>query len=105
MKTTDVLQEDVPNLVRESDSVSLSEADWALAKKRFASLSPLFDLRNVPKKKAREASLQLGIDSRTVYRMISRFRASGGLLSSLIRRASSGGAGKGRLSDEVEAII
>ena len=95
---------DSPAPVYDSDLVTLSVQDWEEAKRRAAVIGPLATLDEIPVRLAQQASEQLGLSPRTIYRLLQRYQASGGLLTSLVRRQSAGGRGKGRLAPDQEAV-
>lgn len=85
--------------------VHLPDKIWQEAERRAAMIRPLVTMSAVPATLAREVAIKLSISERTVYRLIQRFRQSGGLLTALAPNVSSGGRGKSRLSPLVEQII
>ncbi len=94
-----------PSPVPTSDLVRLPSSAWAEAKRRAAVIHPLAALDVVPTERAQHAAEHLHVSPRTIYTLIKRYRASGGLLTSLVRRRSSGGRGKGRLPPPQEAVM
>lgn len=91
--------------IPESGVLRPSEQAWAEAKRREAIIAPLAAMAVVPADAAREAAATLGLTQRTVYALLKRYRASGGLLASLAPNRPSGGRGKGRLPAAAERII
>jgi len=96
---------DGPSRVYASDLVSLSARDWQEAQRRAGVIRPLAALDAMPAALAQQAAEQLGLSQRTIYSLRQRYRASGGLLTALVRRQSGGGRGKGRLAPGQEAVI
>lgn len=85
------------------DLSEVSTEDWAVAEFRFSILKPLIE--GSGNDRAYEtAANQAGVHVATIYRWLADYQASG-VLSALIPTKRPGGAGKGRLSAEVEAII
>jgi putative transposase len=85
--------------------VRLSSEQWQQAKRRESIIRPLAELMTVPTVKATQAAKELNLSVRHVYTLISRYRDSGGLLTSLVPTAPKGGRGNSRLSPVVEEII
>jgi putative transposase len=94
-----------PSTVCASDIVRLSSRAWEEAQRREAVIAPLAAQPVVPDPLACEAAEALHLSRRTIYTLIDRYRASGGMLSSLARHPPTGGRGKGRLSPALEGII
>lgn len=89
----------------ENGIVHLSHDAWKEAEHRANLIRPLAAMTIVPVVLAREVAVNLSVSSRTVYKLIQRFRDSGGLLTSMASITSSGGRGKSRLPSIVEQII
>ena len=70
-----------PSTVGASAIVRLSASAWDDAKRRAAVIAPLAATRVVPAPLAQEAADALGLSRRTIYTLIERYRASGGMLS------------------------
>ncbi len=96
---------DGPAHVHASDLVSLSARDWQEAQRRAVVIRPLAALHAMPADLAQQAAEQLGLSQRTISTLLQRSRASGGLLTSVVRRRSSGGRGTGRLAQGQEAVM
>jgi putative transposase len=94
-----------PLTVCASDIVHLSSSAWDEAKRREAVIAPLAAQAVVPDHLACEAAEALHLSRRTIYTLIERYRASGGMLSALAPHPPTGGRGKGRLSPGLEGII
>jgi putative transposase len=87
------------------DLATVSEANWAEAKRREAVIRPLAEQPTCSKAQARTAAQALGLAERRIYMLIHAYRYSGGLLTSLVPGKTDGGRGKSRLSGEQDAII
>lgn len=87
------------------DLATVSAAQWTEAKRREALIRPLSALGICPVTQAEAAAQELSVSSRRIYTLIHDYRASGGLLTSLIPDRSKGGKGKSRLSGAVKEII
>ena len=83
----------------------MSDVDWAEARRREAVIRPLAEGGMCPLPHAEAAAQALGLSARHIYTLIQNYRASGGLLTSLIPGRSRGGQGKSRLSRGVDHII
>ena len=83
----------------------LSEKAWEIGKKRHQVLEPLLKLSEIPKSKIQEVCKELGLSSRTIFRLIKRYKDAGGTIISLVPHTSSGGDGKFRLDQKIEIII
>jgi putative transposase len=92
-------------LLVDNGIVQLPNKLWQEAERRSALVRPLAEMDLVPAHLAQDVAKELSISQRTVYRLIKRFRESGGLLTSLVPSPSSGGRGKSRLLPVVEQII
>jgi len=95
---------DTPPFV-ERGLLTLPGAAWELANRRAHFIAPLAALDNVGHQAVDEAAEQLGLSRRQVYVLIRRYRQGMGLVTDLAPGQSSGGKGKGRLSEPVERII
>lgn len=85
--------------------LTASENALAVAARQAAVVGPLAALPRVGSDLIEDAARQLGISRRQVYVLIRRWRAGEGVASDLLPGRSHGGRGKGRLPDEVEAIV
>ena len=85
--------------------VNLSDRQWEEAKRREAVIRPLAERQTVPAAVAKEAAAKLNISERHIYTLVSRYRASNGLLTSLVKMSPSGGRSKSRLPQVVEDVI
>ena len=63
--------------------VHLPDKIWQEAERRAAMIRPLATMSTVPATLAQEVAMKLSISERTVYRLIHRFRQSGGLFVSI----------------------
>ena len=91
-----------PKPERELEEVS--EADWIYARRCLEIIKPLLVRQKRGSNIADQISLESGVSRATLYRWL-RFYRNTGLLSSLLPIKRNGGRGKGRLPDEIEAII
>ena len=93
------------SLVIERGLVTLSDQEWEQARLRAQVIAPLAALTVVSHLAADAAAEQLGLSRRQIYVLIRRYRQGAGLVTDLAPGKSSGGKGKGRLSDPVERVI
>ncbi len=93
------------SLVIERGLATLSDEKWEHARRRAQVIAPLATLSTVSHAEADAAAAQLGISRRQVYVLIRRYRQGTGLITDLAPGISSGGKGKGRLSEPVECVI
>lgn len=89
----------------ENGTARLPEKLWQEAERRATLIRPLAAMPIIPAMLAQDVAIKLSLSQRTIYRLIQRFRESGGLLTSLATNPSSGGRGKSRLPQIVEQII
>ena len=92
-------------IIPEQGLLSLSAAAWDEAKRRAPVIVPLAAQAMVPTAAAGNAAGQLGLSTRSVYELIRRYRACGGLLSALAPMPHTGGRGGTRLAQPVEQVI
>lgn len=88
-----------------TDLSQIAEQDWNEAQRRSVVVRPLLDFKHCPRKKAREAAVELGLSERQVYRLIQRLREFGGELTALLPGGSNGGRGKQRLAAPRENLL
>lgn len=91
--------------IAEQGVLTLPDAAWERARQRMDVVGPLAALDLVGHQAADDAAHSLGLSRRQVYVLIRRARQGSGLVTDLARGQSSGGKGKGRLSEPVELII
>ena len=91
--------------IAEQGVLTLPDAAWEQARQRMDVVGPLATLDFVGHQAADDAAHSLGLSRRQVYVLIRRARQGSGLVTDLARGQSSGGKGKGRLSEPVELII
>jgi putative transposase len=87
----------------DADLTSISDADWAEAKRRYDIIRPLLSMRRTTEGVAEQARAA-GVHLSTIYRWIDTYQRDG-RLSSLIPTKRPGGRGKSRLPPETEAIL
>jgi putative transposase len=81
----------------------IKDEDWAKAQLRYSIILPVLNDRgngDLVKLLSKENK----IDASTIYRWLEKYETTG-LISSLVKEVSTGGKGKGRLPEEIEAII
>jgi len=85
--------------------LTMPDAVWELARRRAEVIAPLAGRSTIGRRAADEASRELGISRRHVYLLIQRYREGSGVVTDVAPGHSSGGQGKGRLPERVEAVI
>lgn len=98
------LEED-PERIAERGTLLLSAQARQEAQRRFPVIAPLAAQEVVSAVDARAAADLLGISSRTIYALVARFRASGGVMNSLAPGKPSGGRGRSRMPARVDDIV
>lgn len=92
--------------MKEQGVLTLTDAEWSLAKQRSDVIEPLAKLDVVGRAGVEEASKLLGVTTRQVYKLIRRCRMGSGLVTDLARgRPPAGGKGKARVAPEIERVI
>lgn len=91
--------------VAELGVLTASAEEWSVAVRRAEVIGRLAREPQVRIAEADEAAAELGISRRQVYGLLKRWRAGSGLASDLLARRSSGGRGRGRIPEEVEALL
>lgn len=91
--------------VAELGVLTASAEEWSVAVRRAEVIGRLAREPQVRIVEADEAAAELGISRRQVYGLLKRWRAGSGVASDLLARRSSGGRGRGRISEEVEALL
>ncbi|MEV0386048.1 Mu transposase C-terminal domain-containing protein [Nonomuraea sp. NPDC050643] len=91
--------------VAELGVLTASAAEWSMAARRAEVIGGLAREPQVRIAEADEAATQLGISRRQVYELLKRWRAGSQVASDLLPRRSSGGRGRGRLPEEIEALL
>ncbi len=86
--------------VAELGVLTASAEEWAVAVRRAEVIGRL-----AREQRVRVAAAELGISRRQVYGLLKRWRAGSGVASDLLPRRSSGGRGRGRLPEEIEALF
>lgn len=102
LSPTEVVSEEKPEPDRELEGVS--EKDWEFAKRALEIIKPLLVRQKRGSGLVEKVAQETGVSAPTLYRWLRYYRNTG-LLSSLLPAERGGGRGKGRLPDEVEAII
>jgi len=93
------------DIITESGAIRLSDAIWAKARYRAEVISEIAEKEVISTAVAAEAARKLDLSERTVYSLVRRWRESGGSITSLVSKGSSGGKGGSRLSTQVELLI
>ena len=91
--------------VVERGVLTASEEVWSVAVRRAEVIGRLAREERIGVRVADAATAELGISQRQVYVLLRRWRAGEGVVSDLLPRRSSGGRGRSRLPDEVEALL
>lgn len=79
--------------------------EWSLAVRRAEVIGQLARGQRVGIAAVDEAAAELGVSRRQVYELLRRWRTGSGVVSDLLPRRSSGGRGRARVSEEVEALL
>lgn len=97
----------MPNhdIITESGAIRLSDAIWAKARYRAEVIGEIAEKKVISTAVAAEAARKLDLSERTIYSLVHKWRESGGSITSLVSRGSSGGKGGSRLSTQVELLI
>nr|WP_307082898.1 Mu transposase C-terminal domain-containing protein [Arthrobacter agilis] len=97
--------DEVQGSVDERGLLTASDEAWSQAVRAAAVIGPLAALPRVGRSQVDDAAAALGVSYRQVYVLLNRWREGGGLVSGLLPARSSGGRGRTRLPDAVEAIV
>jgi len=89
---------------KDIDLLGIPETEWEEARARLDIILPMLTRQDRNSGLVNAISKESGHSPATLYRWRNDYKNSG-LLSSLLPTKRSGGQGKGRISDEVEAII
>lgn len=93
-------------LINGNGLLTMPDAAWELARRRAEVIASLAGLSIIGKQAVDEASRELGISRRHVYLLIKRYREGRGVVTDVGPGThSTGGQGKGRLPEPVEAVI
>jgi putative transposase len=95
---------DVASTAANPDLALVDEHDWGEARRRLRLIEPLLGVvcpRSIVTAQAKSG----GVVATTIYRWAHKYRASGGLLSSLLPVHPSGGRGRSRLEPDVEKVL
>lgn len=90
---------------RQLDLQNVTDADWLRAEFKRAQVKALQEQSQHGAASYKEIASKAGVSIATLYRWAEDYRASGGLLSSMLEVERDGGRGHGRLDEAVEAII
>lgn len=91
--------------MKERGILNLSELEWEKASKRFEIIKSLSQLPSASRQAAGDAAIMLGVSRRQIYEFLKRFRNGNDLLTDFAPKKSNGGRGKGRISEQAEAIV
>jgi hypothetical protein len=86
------------NIITESGIIRLSDSMWNKARHRAEVISEIAEREIISTPIAVEAARKLNLSERTVYRLVRRWRESGGSVTALVSQGSNGGNGGSRLS-------
>jgi len=92
-------------VVPERGVATASAEAWELAVRRAEAIGRLAQLDEVGLRSVDAAAAELDLSRRQVYALLRRWRQGEGVVSDLIPGQSSGGRGRDRLPDAVEAVI
>jgi len=93
------------NIIIESGTIGLTDSMWAKARYRAEVISSIAEEKTVSKVIATAAAQKLQLSERTVYRLVRRWRESGGTITALVSTGSNGGKGSNRLATNIESLI
>lgn len=96
--------DDRQDLEVHKDLTEIADESWREAERRYAAIQPLVDRYQVGREDAQRRAQELGIDTATLYRWLSRYRATRSILA-LIPQTRGWRAGRSRLSSFAEAVI
>ncbi len=96
---------DEESIINESGIVSLSDKQWDEARRRAAIIASITEYYNVSNAIAEEAASRLNLSVRTIYRLVKRWRDSGGSITSFAPNRSKGGKGNSRIPSNLESLI
>lgn len=97
--------DEVKGPVDDHGLLTVSEEAWEHAVRAAAVIGSLADLARLGRDQADDAARELGVSRRQLYVLLARWREGGGLVSGLLPARSSGGRGRTRLPDAVEAVV
>jgi putative transposase len=91
---------------RSPDLATISEADWQLVTQRSAVVRRLSELPSKNAEEVRKAAKSLNISAALMYRLLARWRNSGGMATTLLPKRSGPMSGTvSRISPALDAII
>lgn len=97
-------QEPTPSNEKNLELNSLSEKEWASAKRKYEIIKPLLELRHRTKKQVRECANENKVGTSTIYKWIDLYERHR-RVSALVTSKPPGGKGKSRLDQAVDKII
>lgn len=87
------------------DILKIKNDLWEIGEQRVAVIRPLAAQRKCSRVEIEKAAKSLNVTARYVYQLVKTYRASNGLLTSLIPNQTEGGKGKSRLPKQQETVI
>ncbi len=84
---------------------NVNDAHWDVGKQRVEVIRPLAEQRICSRASILEAANILQLSERHIYKLVQKYRASQGLLTSLIPKKPNGGKGRSRLLKQQESLI
>jgi putative transposase len=90
---------------RQLDLQTITDDDWQRAEFKRSQVKALQEQSRHGEASYEKIAAKAGVSIATLYRWTQDYRASGGVLSSLLEEKRGGGRGQGRLDEAVEAII
>jgi putative transposase len=92
-------------VLKDSGMHTVPQADWDEGERRARAIRKYLQQKKPRGGAAAGAANELGISKSLFYRLVARWRGKEQLVTDLVRRRSSGGRGKTRLSQQKETII
>lgn len=87
------------------DLSKIDDKIWSIGKQRAEIIAPLSKSSTCSRQMVLDAANKLQLSTRYVYRLISNYRQSHGLMTSIIPQKPNGGKGRSRLSKQQEEFI
>lgn len=91
--------------VKVGDISIVNEKIWAIGEQRAEIIAPLAQHKICSRKMVEDAASKLKLTPRYIYKLITNYRQSYGLMTSIIPQKPNGGKGKSRLTQQQEEII